>query len=738
MKKEYYAHSLKGRPRKEWQKLEDHLKNVAKLARDFAKPFGGDDWAFITGLLHDIGKSSNEFQNVLIKTNDNNTNIETKKGRPDHSTAGAQFIAKLYKNGFEKLIAYVITGHHSGLLDGISNDACLDKRLEKKIPDYSSCFDDLIDAFNINLKELPFTLAKGNNERIAFQLHFFIRMLFSCLVDADFLDTESFINKSNASLRKNNSKLFDMKNKLDKELRKISLEAPDTLINRYRKEILQQCISASDNAPGLFSLTVPTGGGKTLSSLVFAIRHALKYGMKRIIYVIPYTNIIEQNANVFKKIFSNDIVVEHHSNIEVNEYDYIKQLAIENWDAPLIVTTNVQFFESLYHNRTSKCRKIHNIANSVIILDEAQMLPIHLLKPCMEALKELTNSYKSTIILCTATQPALLKNEEFTNGLENVREIISNPKELYNNFKRVEINFLINTHKNITDIKLSRKILEHKQVLCIVNTRRHARELYEQIEDKENLYHLSALMCPVHRSEVIKEIKDTLRKNKKCRVVSTQLIEAGVDIDFPVVFRAAAGIDSIAQSAGRCNREGKLTKGNVFIFYPEKAPPVGYLRQGIDEANAIIRKYEDLLSIDAVNEYFRNLYWINEDKLDKGKILEKLSEGVSKINFPFKEIAKLFKIIEDDMESIIIPYNDEVKKNIKQLRYTEFTKKLVRKIQRFSVQIYPDILKKLEGVSVERIKNTNFLILTNEDIYKKDIGLDYDDPLFRDIENTIS
>lgn len=430
-------------------------------------------------------------------------------------------------------------------------------------------------------------------------------------------------------------------------------------------------------------------------------------------------------------------ILYNHSNVEISEDNYKSQLAIENWDAPLTVTTNVQFFESLFHNRISKCRKIHNIANSVIILDEAQMLPIPLLKPCIEVLRELTNSYKTTIILCTATQPALLKNEEFVNGLENVREIISNPVELYNNFKRVEIIRLPEEkHQNIADIEISKMIIEHKQVLCVVNTRRHARELYEQIDDKEGLYHLSALMCPVHRSEVIKEIKDILKSSKKCRVISTQLIEAGVDIDFPVVFRSAAGIDSIAQSAGRCNREGKLSKGKVFIFYPEKVPPVGYLRQGVDEANAIIRKYDDLLSIEAVNEYFRNLYWINEDKLDKEKILEKLLEGVNTLDFPFREIAKQFKIIDSDMESIIIPYNDEAKEIIKQLRYAKFTNNLARRSQRFSVQVYPQILKKLEGISVERIQD-NFLILTNEDLYKKDIGLNYEDPVFRDIENNI-
>jgi CRISPR-associated endonuclease/helicase Cas3 len=736
MQKEFYAHTLEGRPQKEWQKLEDHSRNVARLARQFAESFKGGDWAELIGWLHDIGKSSQEFQNMLIKTVDNNINTETKIGHPDHSTAGAQKACQLFANGFGKLLAYSIAGHHSGLLDGKSNEACLDDRLKKKnIPDCSLYFIDNFE-FNANITSLPFIFAKGDNKRIAFQLQFFIRMLFSCLVDADFLDTEAFMNKDSALLRSNYSGLSEMDSKLKEALNEISFRATDTIINKYRKDILQQCINAADNLPGLFSLTVPTGGGKTLSSLAFAMQHALKYGMKRIIYVIPYTSIIEQNADVFRKIFGNEAVLEHHSNIIINDDNYKSQLAIENWDAPLIVTTNVQFFESLFHNRTSRCRKVHNIADSVVILDEAQMLPVNFLKPCMEVLRELANSYRTTIVLCTATQPALSKNDEFINGLESVREIISNPEELYKNFKRVEINCLSKDQQKTTDNELIKMILDYRQVLCVVNTRRHARELYEQIEDKMGLYHLSALMCPVHRSEVIQKMKKDLKCGKKCRVISTQLIEAGVDIDFPVVFRSVAGIDSIAQSAGRCNREGKLPIGKVFIFYPERDLPIGFLRQSAEEANAIMRKYDDLLSIEAINEYFRNLYWINGDKLDKERILEKLSEGVGSINFPFREIAKNFKIIDKDMESIIIPYDDEAKDIIKQLRYAEFMRKLARKAQRFSVQVYPWILRKLEGISVERIRD-NFLILTNEDLYLKDIGLNYDDPVFREAENNI-
>jgi len=397
----------------------------------------------------------------------------------------------------------------------------------------------------------------------------------------------------------------------------------------------------------------------------------------------------------------------------------------------------VQFFESLFYNRTSRCRKIHNIARSVVILDEAQLLPVPLLKPCMEIIRELANSYKTTIVLCTATQPALSKTDEFKNGLENVREIIPNPVKLYNQFKRVQISCLSKTQEKTTNTELVKLIQQHNQVLCVVNTRRHARELYEQIEDKKGLYHLSALMCPVHRSEVIRKIKDVLKSNGKCRVISTQLIEAGVDIDFPVVFRSVAGIDSIAQSAGRCNREGKIKTGAVYVFYPEKGLPVGYLRQGVEESNAVMRNHNDLLSIEAVKEYFLNLYWRNEDKLDKPNILVRLSEAVAKLDFPFREVAAEFKLIDNAMESIIIPYNDEARDIIKQLRYAKFTRNLARKAQRFCVQVYPQILAKLEGVSVERIQD-DYLVLTNSDLYRSDVGLTYDDPTFREIENNIA
>ncbi len=735
MSVEYFAHSLEGRPTEEWQKLDVHLKNVADLARQFAEPFGGGAWAELEGLWHDIGKYSREFQNMLTKSANDNTSAETRTGRPDHSTAGAQETNKLFTNGFGRLLSYVIAGHHSGLLNGKSNEACLEDRLEKRIPDYSACPQEILTHVP-HLRSLPFSPVKGNNERIAFQLHFFVRMLFSCLVDADFLDTEEFMDKDKALLRSNCPELAEMQHELMKVLNELSSESPDTVINKHRKEVLQQCLSAADKQSGLFSLTVPTGGGKTLSSLAFAMKHALEYGMKRIIYVIPFTSIIEQNVDVFRKIFDNDAVLEHHSNIRVSEDDYKSRLATENWDAPLIVTTNVQFFESLFHNRTSRCRKIHNIAKSVIILDEAQVLPVSMLKPCLEALRELTISYGTTVVLCTATQPALSKTDEFKSGLENVREIISDPAGLYRKMRRAQVSLMSKDSSRTTDTELTKMILEHQQALCIVNTRRHARELHEQISDKGGLYHLSGLMCPVHRSQVIQKIKDALKNGEQCRVISTQLIEAGVDIDFPVVFRSIAGIDSIAQAAGRCNREGKKKTGKVYVFYPEESPPVGFLRQGAEETNAIIRKFDDLLSLEAVHEYFLNIYWRNDDNLDKKKILERLSEEVHGLNFPFKEIADEFRIIDDAMESIIIPYDEEAKKIIRQTRYSPIRRNLMRKSQRFAVQIHPQALTKLEGISVERIQD-RYLVLTNTDLYRDDVGLTYDDPAFRKIENNI-
>jgi len=726
----FYAHTKEGRPPEEWQPLEDHLRCVAKLARSFADEFGAGEWGYLAGLWHDLGKYSKEFQKYLSATNDDDAHIETKPGRVDHSTAGAKCAFKQSRNE-GKLLAYAVAGHHAGLPDGNSNEgACLTKRLEKAIPSCDACPDWILSL--PVLKGLPFPL---NKDRFCFQLSFFARMIYSCLVDADFLDTESFMDPAKSAWRKEFPSLENLHNNLQSHLERLMVAVPSSTINKHRADILNQCLSAADLPPGLFSLTVPTGGGKTLSSLAFALKHALRFGKKRIIYVIPYTSIIEQNAAVFRDILGAGAVLEHHSNYEPEEEDHRSQLASENWDAPLIVTTNVQFFESLFGNRSSRCRKIHRIANSVVILDEAQMLPVPLLKPSLEALRELALNYRTTIVLCTATQPALSTSETFNDGLEGVREITPDPTALYQAFKRVDTVKL----PSLADDELAERLNEYRQVLCVVNTRKHARQLYERLSDKEGRFHLSALMCPAHRTKVLDRIRAALAKGDPCRVISTQLVEAGVDIDFPVVFRSIAGVDSIAQAAGRCNREGKLMEnGQVFVFTPEGGLPPGYFRQTAETAEAVLRHHADPLSLPAVHDYFRELYWLRGAALDQQQILADLAEGARAGDFPFRVVAEKFKIIEDGMVPIIIPWNGDAERIVEELRYSAFPAAAARKAQRFTIQVYPQILYDLLNAgSVERL-HEQYNVLINRDLYREDLGLCPEDPTFHKIESLIT
>jgi CRISPR-associated endonuclease/helicase Cas3 len=559
-------------------------------------------------------------------------------------------------------------------------------------------------------------------------------MIYSCLVDADFLNTESFMDTQKSAWRKGYPSLETIGNRLFNALDELNIKAIQSPINKQRASILQNCMNAAGWEPGLFSLTVPTGGGKTLSSLAFAIKHALKYNLKRIIYVIPYTSIIEQNAAVFRQILGDEVVLEHHSNFESKEEDHRSRLASENWDAPLIVTTNVQFFESLFSCRSSRCRRIHSMANSVVILDEAQMLPAPLLKPSIEALRELSLNYGTTIVLCTATQPALSSTDSFKNGLDGVREIIPDPIGLYEKFKRVKTIRL----SKVSDDEVAEKIKTFNQVLCIVNTRKHARLLYEKIQKEEGTFHLSALMCPAHRTAVLKNIREVLSSGTCCRVVSTSLVEAGVDIDFPVVMRAAAGIDSIAQAAGRCNREGKLSQdGELYIFTPEEGLPAGHFRHAADTAEMVMRHNNDPLSLAAIELYFRTLFWMKGDKLDTHEILQAIAEGNKQGDYPFKYIAEKYKIIENVMDAVIIPWNDTAKRIIQELRYSDFPASAARKAQRFTVQVPRRALAQLLSVcSVERL-HEQFNVLINEDLYRNDMGLCPEDPTFHEIENLI-
>ena len=724
---EYFAHSLAGRPLDEWHRLEDHLRTVSELAGDFAATFGARDWGRMAGFLHDEGKYSPQFQQ-MIRGSLPDAHCETKAGRIDHSTPGAKSASRRWPDGPGRLLAYVIAGHHAGLPDGASTEeSCLTKRLERSSADFSSPASPIPTGEPADDSQLPSTIAESLSlpfpipqENPGFRLSFFTRMLYSCLVDADFLDTERFVQPEKTDWRKGYPTLHHLDSLLMEHLRQLPSRVESNPVNAKRQEILQACLAAADWPPGFFSLTVPTGGGKTLSSLAFALRHALKHGLDRIIYVIPYTSIIEQNAAVFREILGDRAVLEHHCNFESTEEDMLSRLASENWDAPLVVTTSVQFFESLFAHRSSRCRKLHRIASSVVILDEAQMLPVELLRPCVEALRELTELYRTTVVFCTATQPALRANGTFP-GLTGIREIVPDPPALYATMRRVKIHRL----PALENDELAERLRSHKQVLCVVNTRRHARQLYEHLRETERARHLSALMCPAHRSRVLDEIRFALASNAPCWVVSTQLVEAGVDVDFPVVYRAMAGVDSIAQAAGRCNREGKAAEGEVLVFESaENPPPPGLLRQCAQEAAGVMRRHDDLLHPAAVEDYFQSLYWTKgRESLDKHRILASLEEGVRKLDFPFRRIGEEFRLIREDSRGVIIPWGEAGQKFIRELRSTLYPAQLLRSLQRYTVAVYPQEWAALNQAGALDLVHGQFAVLLRPELYSPELGL---------------
>lgn len=722
---DYYAHvNLGNYGQSTWHNLEDHLNNTSTLANEFAASWNACDWGAAAGLLHDVGKYSQEFQNRLCRIGGEDAHIEV-FNKVDHSTAGAKY-AHINLDGPGMILANVIAGHHSGLLDGKSASSCLDKRLSKQIPDWSSCPRNILDG--MPALKLPFSLV---NDRAEIQLSVFIRMLYSCLVDADFLDTELFMDSTKAAYRHGYKTLGQLEQLFyshHERLRQSSVASP---VNLLRNEVFKNCVDTADDKPGFFSLSVPTGGGKTLSSMAFALRHARKYSLERIIYVIPFTSIIEQNAAVFRKIFGEDAVLEHHSNFEPDNEDYRSRLASENWDAPIIVTTNVQFFESLYSHKSSRCRKLHNIAKSVVILDEVQNLPAPFLLPCIEILKELVNSYNTSIVLCSATQPAIKKRDDFLGGIEGAREIIDNPKSLANSLERTRLTIL----NSISNNELAVRISDHSQVLCIVNTRRHARELFDCLNGTDGLIHLSALMCPIHRSQRISEIRRRLMENEACRVISTQLIEAGVDIDFPIVFRALAGVDAIAQAAGRCNREGKLEFGQVFVFTPESGLPPGHFRQTAQATQSVIRQYGDgIMGIEAIEEYFKLYYWTKGDGLDEEDILTDLRAGLVKMLFPFRTISEKFRFIKKDTKPVIIPFDDKARSLIAMLDHVDYPLSIGRRLQPYTVNIYPREWNGLYTQGSLKVMAGLFPVLENDILYSQEIGLICGDNESRDPE----
>ena len=548
----------------------------------------------------------------------------------------------------------------------------------------------------------------------------YTRMLFSCLVDADFLDTEAALQGRQP--RGGYASLEELLQKLQSHVAPW-LKEPKNELCAKRSDILRRCLQGGEEEKGLFTLTVPTGGGKTVSSLAFALTHAVRHGMKRVVYVIPYTSIIEQNAKVFAEILGPENVLEHHSQTELADEKgdsetpdaRRRRLACENWDAPVIVTTAVQFFESLYAAKTSRCRKLHNLAGSVVIFDEAQTLPVPFLKPCVSAIGELVRHYGVTAVLCTATQPELGRLFNELAPELSIQEIAPEPDELFEFFRRVSFQ----REGQLSNEELAARLTDTEQALCIVNTRKRAREIF-QLLPEEGRFHLSTLMTPQDRKRVLDAVRERLKERKPCRVVSTSLVEAGVDVDFPAVWREVAGLDSILQAAGRCNREGKKSAAEsiVHIFHADGRIP-RMLKLNVAAAESVLADYEDVNTRPAIHAYFQTLLWAKGDAaLDEKRILE------SESKFRFRQTDKDFHLIDENTVTVYIPSKAD-SGDIQALRDKQFSKGLLRRLSQSAVNLYDTECQKLmENGALEMFAEDGYAILLNPNMYSDECGLE--------------
>jgi len=741
----HYAHTLKDQPREKWEPLfthfgegesecqhatcqkcesmapnHGHLNKVAYWTAKFAaEMFPADSeesktahqWGYLTGLWHDLGKFAPEWQNYLATKADPHTSegTGTPAKREDHSTAGAAFTHALPPCG--SLMSYLIAGHHAGLANGTPD--LFNQRIGKTINEWKNHAQAAGVPLDEKIPSPPLTRPHAGSDAMAFML----RYLFSCLVDADFLATESFMAPDRTSLRQPwpTDIIDQLVTTLETHLASKFSNAEPSPVNQARESVRHDCQNAASQPPGFFSLTVPTGGGKTLSSLLFALRHAQKHDLRRVILVIPFTSIITQNADVFREAFAplaktlgREIVLEHHSKFDPAKETEANRLAAENWDAPIIVTTNVRFFESLYANRPSACRKLHRTARSVIIFDEVQALPSTLLAPILRGLTCLVKDLGSTAVLCTATQPALDQREGFTVGIPptEITEIIRDTDALARTLERVTCHNL----GPLDDDALIHHIQHNAPTGCllILNTTKAAQSLHQKLSAHTTALHLSARMCPRHVMTVLAKAK-RLRKNRRPVVlVATQLVEAGVDISFPVVYRAECGLDSFAQAAGRCNRNGELLPeiGRVFLFQPTDHP----IPQSLTDltTNAAVTRTQitpnfqnqDLLSPYAIRKYFEHAIWHAglSTQWDKHHIVSGdmpcfSPTSTSLHTYSYKTAAERFRLIESNTHPVLIPWGPKGRalcEEIRKLSRLGFAPNRThfRRAQQFTIQIY--------------------------------------------------
>ncbi|HET7579527.1 MAG TPA: CRISPR-associated helicase Cas3' [Bacillales bacterium] len=717
----YWAHSER-EGTSEKQELGEHLENTARIAESFAKSFDPERLSFYAGLWHDLGKYYHEFQDYL----DNPT---LKRDHRDHSTAGGIYAYESLDWSQAFIVMNLIFGHHSGLvpagdlmnrLDKNKNEHFIRESIEKGasfLKNYTSLIS--------NSKSAYWNFESGMPDMVSLEMR--IRMLFSALVDADFLDTEHHFYPKKTHLRTTSDTPAELYQLLTTHYQTLEQsEKAKESINRARSAIYHQCIDKADNHSIFYLLSVPTGLGKTLSSMGFALRHAMETGKKRVIVALPFTSIIDQNAAEYKKIFGDEFVLEHHSRAAWGEGklkdDEKMKLAAENWDIPIIITSTVQLFESLFANKTSATRKLHNIADSVIILDEFQMLPINLLEPIFATMEELMRTYNVTIVASSAT-PLSFEWKDFFQRVGQPVPLIDNSESLFEKHLRVEFHY---NPEPITWDDLSQQILEHKQALAIVNTKKDALELYNKIKqqvDHEDVFHLSTLMCSRHRQDILDQVKEKLENNKPVYLISTQLIEAGVDIDFPAVFRAIASLDRIIQAAGRCNREGELSeKGQVVIFDPiEGGMPPGMYKTAAEQTKITLKdQWQELHLPDTYVNFFKKLYSLNNKMLDKTGVQRKRTDPNKGLDFP--QIAKDFKMIDEDTVSVMCPYDEEGEMLKQELKHRIPDRLWYRRAQPYVVNLQRnDPVFKEQPQSFREITDDWFVLETH--IYDSSIGL---------------
>lgn len=664
-----------------------------------------------------------------------------------------------------EIISYAILGHHAGLPDmSTAEDSCFEKRCRRFTDRLDPIWRDEItpDLAGL-LPERALRAIGTGNKHVAFDMSVIARFLFSCLVDADFKNTESFyaalesrqVDRQWAAL---GNLLPDFLHRFDTYMAGLP---SDGALNPLRRDILAHVRAGAAIAPGLFTLTVPTGGGKTLASLGFALDHAKAHGLHRIIYAIPFTSIIDQTATIFRKVLGEEHILEHHSAIEEDEAARRKrqeppagreklQLAMEDWAAPIIVTTNVQLFESLFAARTSRARKLHNIAGSIIILDEAQTLPRHLLKPAVRMLDTLARLFGCTIVLCTATQPALGGDapdggQGFPDGLDlEGRELAPDPRGLASRLRRARIERV----GPMDNEALVAALAAEPQALVIVNSRRHALELYRQAEEAglDGLVHLTTRQCAAHRRKILDDVRRRLNQGLPCRVIATSLIEAGVDVDFPRVWRAEAGWDQITQAAGRCNREGTrlLEDSIVSVFAAPDYPPPPEIRLLVEDTVRALGDHQgDIQSLDAMRNFYDEVYWRMGEELDREGIVDALKLDGRETNFAFREVAQKFRVIESNMQPVIVPFDDKAIKAVEEIQKDWIPSGLIaRKLQTYIVQVPArarELLIRCGHVAFEcpEQRGDQFAVLRAQSLYGPEVGLLWETPEYLALEDMI-